>query len=109
MNTGEIVSAVTNRGYQLTLADGKIRYRGNGGLSNVLMDQLRHHKQAVIVYLAAKEKLVILANEFNWDIDDLLDWYQHDMENLGRLEFNEVRFIVKDYLTNHAANRMSAG
>ncbi len=105
MNTIGLVSDVSKHGYELTLAGRNIRYRGKGGLPGDLLNRLRNHKQAVIVYLSAKEKLTIVAEEFEWEFDDLLDWYQYNMKDIARLQISEVRFIVADYIQNHKACR----
>jgi hypothetical protein len=55
--------------------------------------------------ITAKRKLEMIAEEFEWELDDLLDWYQNDMKDIGRLKISEVRFIVADYIENHEANR----
>ena len=107
MNTIGLVSAVKNHGYELSLADGKIRYRGKGGLPDDLLSQLRNHKQAVLIHLSAVEKLTTITEEFDWPITDLLDWYQHDMADIGRLSIEEVRFFVQDYIANLAVMRDS--
>ena len=108
MNAVDIVSAVSNHGYELTLADGNIRYRGNGGLPDDLMKQLRNRKQVVVIHLSAVERLTTIAEEIGWPADDLLDWYQHDMKDIARLPMPEVRFIVQDYIENHKVNRGEA-
>ena len=108
MSAIDIVSAVSSHGYQLTLSGENIRYRGQGGLPDELRNHIRNRKQAVIGYLKAKEKLGILSEEFEWELDDLLDWYQHDMKDIARLSMPEVRFIVQDYIENHKVNRGEA-
>ena len=45
MNTCTLVADVENYGYQLTQADGKIKYRGQGGLPDNLISK------NVVIYL----------------------------------------------------------
>ena len=105
MNASQIVSAVTGRGYQLTHTGGKIKYSGTGGLPSDLLTKLREHKQAVLIHLAASDKLTTLADELGWPQTDLLDFYQNDMTDIERMSLDEVRFIVRDYITNYTACR----
>lgn len=46
-----------------------------------------------------------MAEEFEWEHNDLLDWYQYNMKNIARLKISEVRFLVADYIKNHQACR----
>ena len=103
MNTCTLVADVENYGYQLTQADGKIKYRGQGGLPDNLISKLKSGKPAVIQYLAAREKLNILASEFNWPVDDLLDWFKDDddMKDIARWDIYLVRRSVQFYIDNH--------
>ena len=78
MNTHELITAVTDHGYELTPAGDKIKYQGPGGIPDDLLAKLATHKQEVLSYLTAKEKLAYLAEEINWDLYDLLDWFKDD-------------------------------
>lgn len=55
--------------------------------------------------ITAKRKLEMMAEEFEWEHNDLLDWYQYNMKNIARLKISEVRFLVADYIKNHQACR----
>ncbi len=59
--------------------------------------------------IPAMRKLEMMAEEFDWPLEDLSGWYQHDMADLERKKISEVRFIVRDYITNYAACRDEPG
>ncbi|CAK0762792.1 hypothetical protein CCP3SC5AM1_3270002 [Gammaproteobacteria bacterium] len=54
-----------------------------------------------------RRRLSILAKESGHPIADLLDWYQHDLDDLGSDTEVNVRAIVGDYVTRHQEYRRS--
>jgi len=53
----------------------------------------------------ARRRLEMLAKEFNHPADDLLDWYKHDLEDLGEYPKEWAREAVTEYLRNLATYR----
>lgn len=39
-----------------------------------------------------------MAREFDHDLDDLLDWYQSDLEDIAEMPIEHVRLAVRDYI-----------
>ena len=45
-------------------------------------------------------KFAQIAKEWNHPVDDLLDWYRDDMEDLAQKSTADLRFIVSEYIDN---------
>jgi hypothetical protein len=103
MNAQELVSIAKQQGYELISAGQNIKYRGIGEPPHKLIEHLRKHKQEVLIWLTAKERLSLLAKEYKWDVDDLLDWFKDpmDMHDLARWTIPQVRQSVEFYIDHH--------
>ena len=55
--------------------------------------------------ITANRKLEMMAEEFDWPLADLLDFYQIDMTDIEEMKVSEVRFMIQDYITNYTACR----
>lgn len=51
----------------------------------------------------AHDRLAVVAQEFQWSLAVLLDWYKadRDIADLARWPMETVRQVVLDYITNH--------
>lgn len=58
---------------------------------------------------AGRDRLEALAAELRHPLDDLLEWYAHDLDDLGTLSANAARGVVVDYLENRDTYRRMAG
>ena len=47
----------------------------------------------------ATTRLQGMAAEFGHPLDDLLDWYKDDFDSIASTPVDQLRFIVKDYLS----------
>ena len=103
MNTQELISVISQHGYELKSAGDKVKYWGKGELPPALLDDMRTHKEELLNWLTAKEKLALFANEFDWDLGDLLDWFKDelDMRDLARWTMPQVRQSVEFYIGHH--------
>lgn len=103
MNVEELILVVNQHGYELSPAGDKIRYRGIGEPPQNLIEIIRKHKKGLLIWLTAKEKLTLLAKEYVWELDDLLDWFKDDMDmkDLARWTLPQVRQSVEFYINHH--------
>jgi len=53
-------------------------------------------------------RLAILSKESGHSLSDLLDWYQWEFEDIGRITEEEVRGIVGVYIKQHRMYRDSS-
>ena len=54
-------------------------------------------------YTSAIRRLSQLADEYHWDLNDLLDWFKDpmDMEDIARWTLPQVRQSVEFYINHH--------
>ena len=99
MNAQNLIAVAFQCGVELTPAGDKIRYSGK--IPDGLLDALRKHKQEVLNYLIEEEKLAYFADLYEWDLDDLMDWYKNDYADIARLDLSQLLNVVRFYLENY--------
>ena len=45
-------------------------------------------------------KLLIIAEELEWPLSDLQDWYKNDLADVAGMDLVAVRRVVQDYIQN---------
>jgi hypothetical protein len=68
-----------------------------GELNDSQRQYIRGQKKTLITAL----RLRPFAEELGHSLDDLLDWYSDDIEDLFAMSNDDLRFIVRDYVLNH--------
>lgn len=57
-------------------------------------------EERVALAQIGRRRLVAMAREFGHSLDDLLDWYKDDMEEIGEASIDRGHTIVTEYLRN---------
>jgi len=95
-----IVERIERLGIRVSAEDGMILLEGNTKeLTDEQVAWIKEHKPAILRELLERvaSKLGALAKTHHAPLDDLLDWYRGDLEDMTRLDDRALTWLVKDY------------
>ena len=95
-----IVERIEQLGIRVTADAGHVVLEGNtGALSDEQIAWIKAHKPAILQELRERvvSKLGALAREHRLPLDDLLDWYGQDIEDMTRMDDHAIAWLVEDY------------
>jgi len=115
-----LLAAARDAGILLWREGERIRWRTTKAPAPAeLLEALRRVKPALRPLLpegipadpmaAGRDRLEALAAELRHPLADLLEWYAHDLDDLGTLSADAARRVVTDYLENRDTYRRMAG
>lgn len=59
--------------------------------------------------LIATDKIKVVAREVNWPLDDLLEWFKPNIDEIVEMDMGKLCFIIKDYIHNIDSCRSEDG
>ena len=95
-----IVERIERLGIRVTAEAGQVVLEGDTeALSDEQVAWIREHKPDILRELRERvvSKLGTLAKTHHVPIDDLLDWYRGDIEDMTRLDDKTLGWLVEDY------------
>ena len=95
-----IVERIEQHGIVVSAEDGKVVLEGNvQALSAEQLEWIKANKPAILRELRQRvvAKLGALAKAHWAPLDDLLDWYRSDLEDMTRLDTEALGWLVADY------------
>lgn len=98
---------ITDAGIKLNIVGDCLSVTSNHPLTEEQRQYIRKHKPALLDELrntvdTVTKKLQQIAQEQNWPLSDLMEWYQkpQDMADIASMEIDALRFVVNDYIEN---------
>ena len=95
-----IIERIERLGIRVSAEDGMILLEGNTeALSDKQVGWIKAHKPTILQELRERviRKLGTLAREHHLPLDDLLDWYGQDIEDMTRMDDRAMAWLVADY------------
>lgn len=95
-----IIERIERLGIRVSAEDGMILLEGNTqDLTDEQVAWIKEHKPAILHELRERvvSKLGALAKVHHAPLDDLLDWYRGDLEDMTRLDDRALAWLVEDY------------
>lgn len=95
-----IVERIEQLGIRVTAEEGQVVLEGNTqALTDEQMAWIREHKPDILRELRGRviAKLGRLAKRHHIPLDDLLNWYRNDIEDMTRFDDAMLTWMVKDY------------
>ena len=103
-----IVERIERLGIRVTAEAGHVVLEGDTeALSDEQVAWIREHKPDILRELRDRvvSKLGTLAKVHHVPLDDLLDWYRGDIEDMTRLDDDALAWLVEDYADMRAIYR----
>jgi len=107
-----IAQKIIDAGIRLKIDGDNLSVISNQPLTEEQRQYIRKHKPALLDELqdinkTAARKLHQIAQEQDWPLSDLLDWYKSDldMKDVARLGMPQVREVVRFYIDNYVLCR----
>jgi len=107
-----IVERIEQLGIRVTAEAGQIVLEGNTqALTDEQVAWIKEHKPAILRELRERvvSKLGALAKTHHVPLDDLLDWYRGDLEDMTRLDDEALAWLVEDYAKRRRNYRRDGG
>ena len=95
-----IIERIERLGIRVSAEDGMILLEGNiQDLTDEQVEWIKEHKPAILRELRERivSKLGVLAKVHHVPLDDLLDWYRDDIEDMTRFDDQTLAWLVEDY------------
>lgn len=99
-----IVERIERLGIRVTAEEGQVVLEGNTrALAAEQMEWVKAHKPDILRELRGRvvSRLGTLAKAHHIPLDDLLDWYRGDLEDMTRLDKDALEWLVGDYASLH--------
>ncbi len=95
-----IVESIERLGIRVTAETGKVVFEGNiQALTEEQVAWIKNHKPDILRELRERvvSRLGALAKTYHVPLDDLLDWYRDDIEDMTRIDDQTLAWMVEDY------------
>ena len=95
-----IVESIERLGIRVTAEAGKVVLEGNiQALTDEQVAWIKDHKPDILRELRERvvSRLGALAKSHHVPLDDLLNWYRDDLEDMTRFDDQTLAWLVEDY------------
>jgi len=96
-----IIERIEQLGIRVSAEAGQVVLEGNTqALTDEQVVWIREHKPDILRELRDRvaARLGVLAKTYHVPLDDLLDWYRDDIEDMTRIDDEGLAWLVRDYM-----------